>query len=51
MDNKIVTTNKDKEHHGIGLNNVNTIVQKYDGTMNITHEDKIFKVEIMLYLK
>ena len=51
MDNKIATTQKDKEHHGIGLNNVNTIVQKYDGTMNITHEDKIFKVEIMLYLK
>lgn len=50
LDNKIATTHKDKERHGIGLNNVNTIVQKYDGTMNISHEDKIFKVEIMLYL-
>ena len=50
MDNKIATTHKDKEKHGIGLNNVNTILRKYDGTMNISHEDKIFKVDILLYL-
>ncbi|SET25650.1 GHKL domain-containing protein [[Clostridium] polysaccharolyticum] len=50
-DNKIATTHKDKEHHGIGLNNVNSIVQKYDGTMNVGHEDKVFKVDVMLYLK
>ena len=50
LDNKIATTHKDKEMHGIGLNNVNSIVQKYDGTMSISHEDKIFKVDIMLYL-
>lgn len=50
VDNKIATTHKDKEKHGIGLNNVNTILRKYDGTMNISHEDKIFKVDILLYL-
>ncbi len=50
-ENKIATTHKDKEHHGIGLNNVNSIVQKYDGTMDVTHENKIFKVDIMMYLK
>lgn len=50
LDNKIATTHKDKAKHGIGLNNVNAIIRKYDGTMNITHEDKIFKVDILLYL-
>lgn len=50
LDNRIVTTHKDKEKHGIGLNNVNVILKKYDGTMNISHEDKIFKVDILLYL-
>lgn len=50
LDNKIATTHKDKHLHGIGLNNVHAIVDKYDGTMDISHDDKIFKVEVMLYL-
>lgn len=49
-DNKIATTHKDKTKHGIGLNNVNIILGKYDGTMEISHENKIFKVDILLYL-
>ena len=49
-DNKIATTHKDKNKHGIGLNNVNSILRKYDGTMNISHENRIFKVDILLYL-
>lgn len=50
LDNKIATTHRDKEKHGIGLNNVNSIVKKYDGTMEIVHEDKIFVVNILMYL-
>lgn len=50
QNNKIATTHRDKEKHGIGLNNVNSIISKYDGTIDISHEDKIFKVDILLYL-
>lgn len=50
QDNKIATTHGDRGNHGIGLNNVNAIIRKYDGTINISHENKIFKVDILLYL-
>lgn len=49
-DDKIATTNKDKSNHGIGLNNINNIIEKYDGTIKITHLENIFKVSILLYL-
>lgn len=48
--NRITTTHTDKESHGIGLNNINNILNRYDGTMEITHENSIFKVDIILYL-
>jgi len=47
---RITTTQSDKERHGIGLNNINNILKKYDGTMEIVHDNSIFKVDILLYL-
>lgn len=36
--------------HGIGLQNIQEIVQKYDGGMNINTTKDLFKVDIILYL-
>ncbi len=47
----IVTRKKDKNHHGIGLKNVKEVVGRYDGDFQITHDDHVFKVSILLYVK
>lgn len=40
---------KDGLEHGFGLNNVRTVIQKYNGTMNIEERDTAFCVKIVLY--
>ena len=45
----IETTKTDKKNHGYGLSNVRKAVDKYSGQMEITHEDKHFCVQIILY--
>ncbi|WP_207649472.1 sensor histidine kinase [Anaeromicropila populeti] len=47
---KIVTSNSDKQNHGIGLSSVQSIIHKYDGTMEISHEDNVFNVDILMYI-
>lgn len=42
------TTKKDSVEHGIGTMNLREIVNKYNGTINFTCENKIFRVEIVL---
>lgn len=46
---KYITRKQDKETHGIGLQNVNDIIDKYDGEQKIETDDSLFKIEIMLY--
>lgn len=48
--NKIMTRKKDKSQHGIGLKSVRRIVEESDGTMKIDWTDKLFSVDILLYL-
>jgi sensor histidine kinase YesM len=48
---KIITTNKDKENHGIGLSNIKNVIDKYNGTMVINHTSNNFIVDIMMYTK
>lgn len=45
-----LTTKKEKEEHGIGLNNVRKIVESYNGTMKIETADGIFCVRVILYI-
>lgn len=45
------TTKADKYHHGIGMKNVQTIVEKYHGDMEIMCDSSRFEVDIMLYMK
>lgn len=37
--------------HGIGLKNVEKIVEKYNGLMKIQHDDTYFEVSAMLYME
>ena len=46
---KIKTTKKNKENHGIGLNNIEKILKKYDGTMKVYHTENRFHVDILMY--
>lgn len=46
-----ITTKKEKQDHGIGLENVRKIVNCYQGTMNIKDENQVFNVSILLYDK
>lgn len=47
---KYISTKKDSELHGIGLDNVKKIVEKYSGEMNICSKNNKFKVNIMVYV-
>ena len=44
-----VTTKKDVENHGIGLNSVSKAVKKYNGHMEIVAQEGVFRVQILLY--
>lgn len=43
------TTKKDKQGHGIGLQNVKKVVNSYHGTMEILDDNNVFDVRIMIY--
>ena len=45
---KLVTTKEDKELHGHGLDNVKTVIKKYNGHMEVKVEDGNFVVELIL---
>jgi signal transduction histidine kinase len=47
---KLLTTEADKENHGIGLQNVKKVLQKYDGIMNIDYNDNVFSISLLMYL-
>ena len=49
-DKKIIATRKDSGNHGYGLKNIQKSVDKYDGQMDISHQDGIFSVTILLYV-
>ncbi len=46
----LLTSKQNKAYHGYGLKNVNRIVKKYNGTLDIHYTEERFFVEIMLYL-
>lgn len=47
--NNYVTTKKKGQGHGIGLQNVKKVVDNYKGEMQISDENNIFDVKIILY--
>ena len=44
-----VTTKNETENHGIGLISIKRIVKKYNGLVNITTDNNIFCVQILMY--
>lgn len=42
------TTKKDKKNHGLGLKSVNDIAKKYSGKLNITQQNGVFQVNVIL---
>ncbi len=47
---KFITDKKDKSIHGIGLQSVKSTIGKYNGQMDISIEENIFVVNIILYI-
>lgn len=47
---RFLTTKKAKEQHGIGLKSVRKIVEAYNGTMEVTTQDELFCVNLVLYM-
>lgn len=45
----IVTRKKNKENHGLELKSVESVLQKYDGAIQVDYDEKKFKVKILLY--
>ncbi len=45
-----LTTKSDSVKHGIGLHNVQQIVNKYNGVMNVLPQEKDFVINIVLYV-
>ncbi|WP_303863697.1 GHKL domain-containing protein [Alkalibaculum bacchi] len=46
--NQLQTTKKDTLYHGVGLKNIQIVVDKYEGDKNITITDDEFKIKITL---
>lgn len=49
-DDKILTSKKEKQKHGYGLSNVEKIIKKYNGYMEIDHANWEFRVDFIIYL-
>ena len=47
---KRIATLKAKDEHGYGLENIRKSVEKYNGHIDITHDNNIFSVGILLYV-
>ena len=50
-DKLIATSKSDKDDHGFGIYNIVRIAEKYEGETNISTEEDIFTIEVMLHLK
>lgn len=49
--NNLITTKEDTKSHGFGLKNIKEAIKKYDGTLDITHEDGVFTLSSKLRFK
>ena len=49
--NKIVTKKNDKINHGIGISNIEMIVEKYNGILDIIEGKNKFVLNLMLKVK
>lgn len=48
--NSIATSKSDREHHGYGISNIVRTAEKYEGEVDITVQDSIFRLEVQVHL-
>lgn len=48
--NRYLSTNKEPSQHGLGLENVKSVLQKHDGSIEITQRGNIFSVSLLLFV-
>jgi len=48
--NRIISTKGNKRKHGIGLKNVQKVVESHQGIMEIEYNEKLFSVELLMFL-
>ncbi|MCL2841755.1 MAG: GHKL domain-containing protein [Defluviitaleaceae bacterium] len=46
---KVIATRKDGDNHGYGLKNIRKAVEKYNGHLDITHDDGVFSVGVLVF--
>lgn len=46
----LITSNEDKENHGMGISNINFVLDKYNGEMEIEHTEDVFTVILLMHL-
>lgn len=47
----IHTSESDKNNHGLGLESVKTVLEKYNGTIDIEYDDSTFHTALLMYVK
>lgn len=50
VNGRLITRKKDPYLHGIGLQSVKSVVDKYNGQLDISHDEKSFVVDILIYV-
>lgn len=50
LNGEIITSKTDSVNHGYGLKNIEKTVEKYNGYMEINHNESVFKIDILLYI-
>ena len=48
IDNKIISSKSDIENHGIGLSNIEDVVKKYNGVLDVIEEKNYITLSIMI---
>lgn len=49
--NNLITLKKDRKNHGLGLRNVKSTLEKYNGTMKYNYTEDMFTMSIIMYLQ
>ena len=47
---RIVSSKKNQSEHGIGLKSIESVAEKYDGCVEINHENFIFSIDLLMYI-
>lgn len=45
--NSLITTKKDRKHHGLGLSSIHSVIRKYNGSYTLKCEDLVFCAQVI----